>query len=133
LVVKHHRCTSTSWSSTGRSWTKSAGLIAGKRDATRLGFVLQLVTVRWAGAFLENSDVPASVVDFVAEQLGIVDPSCEEVHRADQDALRPSAGDPVVGGFTCLEQLGKMVLCPDAAGRDRFEQRACSAARSRSG
>jgi len=37
----------------------------------KLGFGLQLVTVRWAGAFLEDPlDVPAVVLDFVAEQLG---------------------------------------------------------------
>ncbi|MFB4273597.1 Tn3 family transposase [Nonomuraea sp. GTA35] len=43
----------------------------------KLGFGLQLVTVRWAGTFLEDPlDVPASVVDFVAEQLAIADPSC---------------------------------------------------------
>jgi hypothetical protein len=42
----------------------------------KLGFSLQLVTVRWAGAFLEDPlDVPVVVLDFVAEQLGIADPS----------------------------------------------------------
>jgi len=34
----------------------------------KLGFSLQLVTVRWAGAFLENPlDVPVVVMDFVAD------------------------------------------------------------------
>ncbi|MGH3119415.1 MAG: DUF4158 domain-containing protein, partial [Streptosporangiaceae bacterium] len=43
----------------------------------RLGFSLQLVTVRWTGAFLEDPlDVPAVVLDFMAEQLGVADPSC---------------------------------------------------------
>jgi hypothetical protein len=42
----------------------------------RLGFSLQLVTARWVGAFLEDPlDVPVVVLDFVAEQLGIADPS----------------------------------------------------------
>lgn len=42
----------------------------------RLGFSLQLVTVRWVGAFLEDPlDVPGVVLDFVAEQLGIADAS----------------------------------------------------------
>ncbi|MEV6869049.1 DUF4158 domain-containing protein, partial [Streptosporangium subroseum] len=42
----------------------------------KLGFALQLVTIRWLGTFLEDPlDVPASVLDFVAEQLGIADPS----------------------------------------------------------
>ncbi|MER7131960.1 DUF4158 domain-containing protein [Streptosporangium saharense] len=43
----------------------------------KLGFSLQLVTVRWVGAFLEDPlEVPTAVLDFVAEQLGIADPSC---------------------------------------------------------
>ncbi|WP_171064168.1 DUF4158 domain-containing protein [Actinomadura soli] len=34
------------------------------------------MTVRWLGVFLEDPlDVPAAVLDFVSEQLGIVDPS----------------------------------------------------------
>lgn len=38
---------------------------------------MQLVTVRWVGAFLEDPlDVPVAVLDFVAGQLGIADPSC---------------------------------------------------------
>jgi hypothetical protein len=43
----------------------------------KLGFSLQLVTVRWAGAFPEDPpDVPVAVLDFVVEQPGIADPSC---------------------------------------------------------
>ena len=42
----------------------------------KLGFSLQLVTVRWLGVFLEDPlDVPVAVLDFVSEQLGITDPS----------------------------------------------------------
>ena len=46
-------------------------------DHMRLGFGLQLVTVRYVGMFLEDPlDVPVVVLDFVAEQLNIADPSC---------------------------------------------------------
>lgn len=52
-------------------------LVAGRRgEFSRLGFALQLVTVRWLGTFLEDPlDVPGVVLDFVAEQLGVQDPS----------------------------------------------------------
>ncbi|MGE5135249.1 MAG: Tn3 family transposase [Gemmatimonadota bacterium] len=42
----------------------------------KAGFALQLVTVRWLGMFLEDPlDVPGEVLDFMAGQLGMADPS----------------------------------------------------------
>ena len=54
------------------------GLVETKRrDHNKLGFSLQLVTVRNAGTFLDDPlDVPVELVDYIAEQLGIDDASC---------------------------------------------------------
>ena len=53
---------------------KLVGLRRGEH--MKAGFALQLVTVRWLGAFLEDPlDVPGEVLDFVVGQLGLADPS----------------------------------------------------------
>ncbi|GAA5052436.1 Tn3 family transposase [Streptomyces similanensis] len=52
-------------------------LIEGKRRShNRLGFAAQLTTARYLGVFLDDpTDVPAEVVGYLAEQLGIADAS----------------------------------------------------------
>ncbi|MEU7769326.1 DUF4158 domain-containing protein [Nocardia sp. NPDC049190] len=52
-------------------------IAARRRDSNRLGFALQLVTVRYLGMFLPDPlGVPSELVDYLAEQLGIADPAC---------------------------------------------------------
>lgn len=55
--------------------------IVGRRRgaANRLGFAVQLGTVRYLGCFLDDpTDVPGNVVEFVSRQLGIAGPTVFE-------------------------------------------------------
>ena len=56
-----------------------------QREHTRLGFAIQLGTVRFLGTFLPNpTHVPATVVTYVAQQLGLDNPMClEHYHSRD--------------------------------------------------
>src|SRR5450755_2281764 len=53
-----------------------------RRDENRLGFAVQLGTVRMLGTFLgeDPAAVPAAVTEFVAEQLGVPDPACLQAY-----------------------------------------------------
>jgi len=51
-------------------------------DHMRLGFAVQLGTVRFLGTFLDDPvDVPAGVSGDMARQLGIADPACLTLYR----------------------------------------------------
>jgi len=58
-------------------------LIAHRRtEPTRLGFAVQLGTVRFLGTFLADpTDVPTNVVTYVAQQLGLGDSTCLTQYR----------------------------------------------------
>lgn len=48
-----------------------------RREHNKLGFALQLVTVRYVGRFLDDPlNVPVELVDYLAEQLEVADASC---------------------------------------------------------
>src|SRR6266568_9066362 len=69
-------------------------LAAGMRgDHNRLGFGLQLATVRYIGKFLADplDGVPAEVIDFLAGQLQIADSSCVKRHAQRQQTHREHA------------------------------------------
>jgi hypothetical protein len=56
-------------------------LIAKRRGAaSRLGFALALTTVRFLGTFLDDPTVPSAVLDELAGQLMIADPSCVKTY-----------------------------------------------------
>ena len=70
-------------------------LVAGLRgDHNRLGFSVQLTTARYIGRFLADplDGVPAEVIDFLAGQLQIADPSCVKKYAQRQQTHLDHAG-----------------------------------------
>jgi len=63
-----------------------------RRDSSRLGFALQLATVRLLGTFLEEeSAVPAAVVRTVASQIDVLDLTCVSAYFQSEQRWRHTA------------------------------------------
>lgn len=70
-------------------------LVAGLRgDHNRLGFSVQLATARFVGRFLADplEGVPTEVIDYLAGQLRISDPSCVKRYAQREPTHREHAG-----------------------------------------
>ncbi|MGH3820579.1 MAG: DUF4158 domain-containing protein, partial [Pseudonocardiaceae bacterium] len=70
-------------------------LVAGLRgDHNRIGFSVQLATVRYIGRFLTDplDGVPTEAIDFLAGQLQVADPSCVKRYALRPQTHREHAG-----------------------------------------
>lgn len=74
---------------------RDRALIAARRgDHHRLGFAVQLCTVRYLGTFLPDpTAVPSSVITHVTAQVGIADTSCLLLYGRRATIWREHAGE----------------------------------------
>eukprot|EP00887_Chlorella_sp_A99_P003771 scaffold31.g3771.t1 len=71
-----------------------------RRDSHRLGYALQLTTVRFLGTFLEDpTAVPGPVLHALSSQLGIVDATCVLTYRESEQRWRHTTGIRVRYGY----------------------------------
>ncbi|MGI5490005.1 DUF4158 domain-containing protein [Microtetraspora malaysiensis] len=70
-------------------------LVDGKRrEHNRLGFAIQLTSVRFLGRFMPDPrQVPDEVAEYLAEQLGVADPSCLKLYGERDGTARTHAGE----------------------------------------
>ncbi|MER5322946.1 DUF4158 domain-containing protein [Streptosporangium roseum] len=78
-----------------------------RRDHNRLGFAVQLGVVRFLRRFLPDPrQVPAEVVDYLAQQLGIANPSCIKLYGQRDGTARTHAGEiEQAGGWTDFAEV----------------------------
>ncbi|WSK00368.1 DUF4158 domain-containing protein [Streptomyces sp. NBC_01320] len=67
---------------------------AKRRAHNRLGFAVQLTSVRYLGRFMPDPrQVPTEVVEYLAEQLEVADPSCLKQYGERDGTARTHAGE----------------------------------------
>lgn len=96
----------------------------------RLGFALQLVTVRYLGVFLDDPlDVPASVLNILAKQLAITDLEGIYIYRTGEQRWAHALEIRKVYGYqdinNCIVGFRLVRWLLDFAGQGQIDQ-ACS-------
>lgn len=107
---------------------------AKRRPHNRLGFALQLMTVRYVGTFLDDPlQIPGELLDYLAEQLQIEDPSCVKSY-GDRERPRSSTcgrfGRPTTGRSTPRERTSSASGSRAAPGQQVTARKRCSTRRS---
>lgn len=88
-------------------------------EHNRLGFALQLTTARWLGVFLPDpTDVPETVLCYLAGQLEIGDPSCVGRYLE----RRPTR-------FDHAEEIKRACACGSSRKPDRSSRSGCGRGR----
>jgi TnpA family transposase len=78
---------------------------AKRRSNARIGFAVQLTSVRYLGRFMPvPRQVPAEVAEYLAEQLSIADPSCLKEYGERDGTARTHAGE--------IQEAGAGVFSP---------------------
>jgi hypothetical protein len=96
---------------------------ARRRDYNRLGFALQVVTVRHLGMFLPDPlEVPPELVGYLAEQLAIEDPTCVKRYTdPGENQARTRLGDPA-RVWSDTVRRGRAATGREAADRRLWQQ-----------
>lgn len=102
-----------------------------RRDGHRLGYALQLTTVRFLGTFLEDpTAVPGAVLYTLSSQLGIADAGCVLAYRESEHAggtrprFAPATATASSPPAACSSGLA--VGCAPCAGRAPTVPARCS-------